>query len=276
MKRFFTLLLSLALLLICFSAFAQDEVQESAAARYPEPGTKVSFQTEDLDKNQVKSEDLFAGKKVTVINFWQTFCEPCLEKMPELDRLNSEYAGKGVQVIGVVCDAYGDEEKMKTAREISGQYGIRTLVLSRSMLDVLTVEGTPTAYLLDGEGKMLSRPVVGANVDEIVSVIDAYLKDEAADAQAVPAAVSTEKQTWTIRVSDQNGDPIPDVAVSFCSDSACTLVELDEQGIGTFSAPAAVYHITFVDIPDGYNADDVGDLYTGEHSGTISVTLTKE
>ena len=161
MKRIITILLSLALLFSGVSAFAQEESPEPAEAQYPEPGTKVSFVTVDLDEHRVESEDLFAGKKMTVINFWQTTCEPCMEEMPELGRLNSEYAAKGVQVIGIVCDGYGNEEKLKIAREISEQYGIRNLVLSRTILGVLTIDVTPTTYFVDREGKILSKPVIG-------------------------------------------------------------------------------------------------------------------
>jgi hypothetical protein len=77
-------------------------------------------------------------------------------------------------------------------------------------------------------------------------------------------------------VTDQNGDPVPDVIISFCSGSACTIVELDETGTGSYTAPAASYHVTFVEVPEGYNTDNVPDLYTDEHSSSISITITKE
>jgi len=43
--------------------------------------------------------------QVLLINFWATWCPPCVEEMPELDQLHREWAGKGVQVLGIGIDS---------------------------------------------------------------------------------------------------------------------------------------------------------------------------
>lgn len=48
----------------------------------------------------------FQGK-VVVLNFWATWCTPCIEEMPALDQLAQEYAAKGVVVLGVTMDERG-------------------------------------------------------------------------------------------------------------------------------------------------------------------------
>ena len=60
----------------------------------PEPGTRISFEAADYDGGTVTCADLTAGSKVTVITFWQTFCEPCKKEMPDLDRLAREGSGR--------------------------------------------------------------------------------------------------------------------------------------------------------------------------------------
>ena len=49
--------------------------------------TTVEFETVDLDGKTVSSRELFAENKVTMINFWGTFCGPCIREMPELAEL---------------------------------------------------------------------------------------------------------------------------------------------------------------------------------------------
>jgi peroxiredoxin len=48
--------------------------------------------------------------KVLVINFWATWCPPCLKEMPEFEAIHAEYAKKGLQVIGIALD---DAEPVK-------------------------------------------------------------------------------------------------------------------------------------------------------------------
>lgn len=60
-------------------------------------GKKVSFETTDLDGNPVKSEDLFRDKKVTVINFWATWCPHCIDELPGLEDINKTLEAHGCQ-----------------------------------------------------------------------------------------------------------------------------------------------------------------------------------
>ena len=60
-----------------------------------------AFEGKDLDGNMVKSDELFSGNAVTVVNFWFTTCNPCVGELAELDALNKELAGKGGALIGV-------------------------------------------------------------------------------------------------------------------------------------------------------------------------------
>ena len=60
-----------------------------------------AFEGKDLDGNMVKSDELFSGNAVTVVNFWFTTCNPCVGELAELDALNKELAEKGGALIGV-------------------------------------------------------------------------------------------------------------------------------------------------------------------------------
>ncbi len=60
------------------------------------------FTTRTLDNHFLRLWDLRG--KIVVLDFWATWCTPCKQQMPTLDRLQRDYAGKGVRVIGLSLD----------------------------------------------------------------------------------------------------------------------------------------------------------------------------
>lgn len=63
-------------------------------------GADVAFETTDLDGNPVNSAQLFSQNKITMINIWATTCGPCIEEMPELEKMNQEFQKKGGAIVG--------------------------------------------------------------------------------------------------------------------------------------------------------------------------------
>ena len=57
------------------------------------------------------TSDAFKGD-VLVLDFWATWCGPCITEIPEFNRLQEKYAGKGVKVIGVTL-ASGEAKEVK-------------------------------------------------------------------------------------------------------------------------------------------------------------------
>ncbi len=86
----------------------------------------------------------------------------------------------------------------------------------------------------------------------------------------------TASSAYTVKVVDQNGDPVPEVVVNFCTDTACTPKESDGDGIIVFSGEPYRYHLEIVDAPEGYTWDETFEAYTEEEYGTLTITVTKE
>ncbi len=84
----------LALALTC--CFAEDKTAEQSV-EFP----KVKIQ--DLKGRSLYVQDVLDGK-LTLINFWATWCVPCLKEMKYLDQFHSSYGEKGFQVIGISID----------------------------------------------------------------------------------------------------------------------------------------------------------------------------
>ena len=95
---------------------------QSGADKMAEQGSMQkfpAFEGKDLDGNTVKSEELFSGNAVTVVNFWFTTCNPCVGELAELDALNKELAEKGGSLIGVnTFTLDGDKAAIADAKDV--------------------------------------------------------------------------------------------------------------------------------------------------------------
>ena len=91
---------------------------DSNAQKFPD------FEGKDLDGNEVKSSELFAGNAVTVVNFWFTTSGPCVGELSELDALNKELEGKGGALIGVNSFTLdGNENEIAEAKDVLAKNG---------------------------------------------------------------------------------------------------------------------------------------------------------
>ena len=133
----------------------------------------------------MSAEDIFAGKKLTMVNVWATYCNPCIAEMPELAKLHHDYADKGFQIVGVLSDvgvatAY-DGEALEYGQVIIEQTGADYLHLvpSREMMIgcLSSITAVPTTYFIDENGQQVGTEYVGgrdyagwqAIVDELLA-----------------------------------------------------------------------------------------------------------
>jgi thiol-disulfide isomerase/thioredoxin len=139
-------------------------------------GQVVSFETKDLDGNPVKSEELFAKNDVTMINIWGSFCPPCKEEMPALEKLNKEMAGKKAAVVGILGDGI-EEQPIKDGKDFLAQNNITFLNLlpPENMDEVLPVEAYPTSFFVNSKGEILCPPIIGADTESYGPTIESFL-----------------------------------------------------------------------------------------------------
>ena len=127
-----------------------------------------AFEGKDLDGNTVKSDELFSGNAVTVVNFWFTTCNPCVGELAELDALNKELAEKGGSLIGVnTFTLDGDETAISEAKDVLAKKGATYQnIYFGSGGDagkfVENVFAYPTTYVVDRNGNIVGDPIVGA------------------------------------------------------------------------------------------------------------------
>ena len=127
-----------------------------------------AFEGKDLDGNPVKSDDLFSGNAVTVMNFWFTTCNPCVGELAELDALNKELAEKGGALIGVnTFTLDGNEEAISEAKDVLAKKGAtyqNVYFASDGEAGKFTTNifAYPTTYVVDRSGNIVGEPIVGA------------------------------------------------------------------------------------------------------------------
>lgn len=133
----------------------------------PTPETFPAFQGKDLDGNEVDSAALFAGNKVTVVNFWFNGCSPCVDELDELNELNEQLKEKGGAVIGINTDTLdGNPAMIDEAKKILEQKGAAYQNIwfasdSEAGNFAGQILGFPTTYVVDSNGKIMGEPLMG-------------------------------------------------------------------------------------------------------------------
>ena len=127
-----------------------------------------AFEGKDLDGNTVKSDELFSGNTVTVVNFWFTTCNPCVGELAELDALNKELAEKGGSLIGInTFTLDGDEAAISEAKDVLAKKGATYQNVyfdsdGEAGKFTTNIFAYPTTYVVDRGGNIVGEPIVGA------------------------------------------------------------------------------------------------------------------
>jgi len=127
-------------------------------------------------KGAPKALSDFRGKTV-LLNVWATWCPPCREEMPSLDRLQKALGGPGFEVVALSIDAGGVQVVERFYKEI----GIASLAIyvdsTMRAASQLATPGVPTTLLIDREGRELGRHAGPATWDdpEVVRLISSHL-----------------------------------------------------------------------------------------------------
>ena len=112
-----------------------------------------SFSLEDMEGDWQSLEDL-KGEKATVVDFWATWCKPCVKAMPKLDDLYQDFADQGLGVIGISCDGPRSVGKIKPViKSMDIQYPILKDI-DCEVMNAHEFQAFPTLVLLDEDGKI--------------------------------------------------------------------------------------------------------------------------
>ncbi len=95
--------------------------------------------------------------KVVLLNVWATWCHPCREEIPELRELHMQYAGRGLELIGVSVDADGNDAGIRAfMKEFEMTYPVWRDPGERVSTQFLII-GVPATFLIDRQGVLRWR-----------------------------------------------------------------------------------------------------------------------
>jgi thiol-disulfide isomerase/thioredoxin len=206
------------------AAIAPPPAAERVTLRFfrnPAPVAAVSMRT--IEGTAISSSD-WRGK-VTIVNFWATWCGPCRAEIPDLVALQKKY-GAYLRIVGISQDEAPAEIVKRFAAEHQMNYPVvmSTPELERAFPGIYAL---PTSYLLDREGRIVQKHVglltpmrteletralaglpVNAAIEEVDPVQRAKL-DDAAQATSIPgidlAAIPASRRTEVLQKLNADG-----------------------------------------------------------------------
>lgn len=164
-------------------AGSSQDVAVSFSPENAESAAAVSFEALDMAGNAVSS-DIFSDARLTMVNVWATYCNPCLREMPGLGELAGEYDPAEFQVIGIICDVQedADQKMLDYASDLIQRTGAdyTHLVLNESVYYALLtdVSAVPTTFFIDQDGVILDTVIGSMEKSAWEEKINALLEEQ--------------------------------------------------------------------------------------------------
>jgi thiol-disulfide isomerase/thioredoxin len=131
-------------------------VSAASAEALPVLGESPAWNLVTLDGKSVGRDEL-KGKTV-VVDFWATWCGPCIHEIPGYVALQKKYADRGLVIVGVSVDRKGETAVPPFAKKMSINYPL-ALATPEVIEAFGGIEAIPTTFLIDREGKIRHRKV---------------------------------------------------------------------------------------------------------------------
>jgi len=119
--------------------------------------------------------------KTVLLDFWATWCAPCIEEIPELKRLISEH-GDDFALVSVSSDPLTGGAKQEKVREFIEKHGMTYTALydapDTSLTERFEVKSWPSKFLISGNGQIMKHPTDETRLTVTLEEVEAYLKSQ--------------------------------------------------------------------------------------------------
>ncbi len=142
----------------------------------------LTFTATTVDGEEMTSE-ILAESKLTMLNIWATYCNPCLEEMPYLGEIAAEYDSADFQLVGILSDVSetSSQADMDYAKELieQTQANYPHLLLGQDLYSTLVggVNAVPTTFFVKQDGEVLGYFVGAADKETWKELIDELLAE---------------------------------------------------------------------------------------------------
>ncbi|SCZ58388.1 peroxiredoxin family protein [Thiohalomonas denitrificans] len=149
--------LAIVVLILALPLLAAAAPQSQGLTSVEERPSAPDFSLEDMDGNLYRLSD-FRGQPV-IINFWATWCPPCREEMPSMQR-----AWEGLREKGVAMLAINVGESVDTVFQFTANYPVEFPLLfdlDSAVTEKWPVRGLPSTFVVDPEGRIVYQAIGG-------------------------------------------------------------------------------------------------------------------
>lgn len=144
-------------------------IENERVQKQAKNGVFIDFSLPDRDGKMVKVSDVVKANKVTLIDFWASWCGPCRAEMPTVKRAYDFFKRKGLEVVGVSLDS--NRESWLKAVDALGLNWIHISDLKGwqcSAAQTYGVHSIPSSVLVDSEGRVIAKDLRGEQLIQVL------------------------------------------------------------------------------------------------------------
>lgn len=156
-----------------------DSAQEAGAV------SLGSFDMKDIS-GKTYTQEMFADYELTMVNVFATWCGPCIQEIPDLEKLSQKMSGRSVQVVGIVLDAIDstdslDQEAVEKAKALAEYTGAAYpfLIPDAGYLNgrLAGIDAVPETFFVDSKGRIVGETYSGSrSLEEWEEIVERELK----------------------------------------------------------------------------------------------------
>lgn len=143
------------------------------------------FSMQDIE-GETYTQEMFADYDLTLVNIFTTWCSPCINEIPDLQKLREEMKDQGVNVVGIALDTIGssgsaDEETVEVAKKLAEYTGASYpfLIPDEGYLNgrLTGINAVPETFFVDKEGNIVGETYSGSrSLEEWKEIVQTELK----------------------------------------------------------------------------------------------------
>jgi len=161
----FTAAVSLAASATASPALEASKVRDEITNMHGKPAPDLAL------KDWINSKPLTLADlkgKIVVLDFWATWCGPCLAAVPKTNELQRKYADQGVVIIGV-CAVNGGEQMAETTRKHQIEYPVA--LDAGTTISAYKANSFPDYFIVDRQGRLRWGDIVNADVEKAIQAL---------------------------------------------------------------------------------------------------------